>query len=106
MKLLPFIQGEVATYDLRDKLRKIHGFLTYLTEKFRCISLSREAKIDVILTGWDKLFGILTNEAIIKNDKNLKNILLKIVVVRESVKKVCIAKYIQQCRYLYFVALL
>ena len=64
----------------------------------------KRAKTNVLLTFWDKLFGILMSEAIAKSDEKLKKVLHDVVVVPSEVKDSLLGHWIIKCQQLHAIA--
>jgi len=58
----------------------------------------------VLLTFWDKLFGILMKEAIAKSDEKLKKVLHDVALVPNEVKDSLLGHWIIKCQQLHAIA--
>lgn len=65
---------------------------------------TKYAKVDVLMTYWDKLYGQMQLKATATNDTKAKETLKEIALVPTSVKRKLFTFYVKKCRELHNVA--
>ena len=63
-----------------------------------------EAKIEILITYWDKLVNRLMLQSGFKNDPHMKELISKFILINDNVRKACLRKFISQANLLYAVA--
>ena len=66
-------------------------------------STIREARVDLLVTLWHKIFGDLLGKASKNNDKLLTKVCKNITRVPKSIQRACLTTYVNKCIELYKV---
>ena len=92
--------------DCIKKMRNFYYQMMFIQKRLRHKLETQDAKIDVIMNYWDKIYGKMQLKATKNNDKKANLLLKKMVLVSHDVKYHCIRKYIKKCKELHAIAFL
>lgn len=66
--LKPFLQENIDLERMRIYVRKFYKDITYMQKRIRDQMTTADAKVEVLLNYWDKMFGQIQGEASKKKD--------------------------------------
>ena len=93
-----FIQDNVMPDLTAQKIKDFIVKLNFIYKKMQRQILQKQGKVDVLLTYWDKMTGMLQQQASKIKDKNTVNLLRKIIMVPLNVKTYVFHQYVIQCK--------
>ena len=102
--LKPFILRMLGMEICVEKMKHFYNKMIFIQKKLIDKLESRAAKIEVMLTYWDKLYGKLQIKCTDRGDKKGNILLSKICTVPREVKYAILKKYITKCAELHAVA--
>jgi len=105
-KLKVFLIDNYQNENAKIKVREFYKNITYMQKRIRDQFLKKDAKAEILVNYWDKLFGLLQIRASELNDKCGKDLCRNLIVVPKEVRWAVLRSYVDRCQELNAIAFL
>jgi len=105
-KLKFFLIDNYQNENAKIKVREFYKNITYMQKRIRDQFLKKDAKAEILVNYWDKLFGLLQIRASELNDKCGKDLCRNLIVVPKEVRWAVLRSYVDRCQELNAIAFL
>ena len=91
-------------YTFTYKTAKVFELVSFMQKRFRCRLSTHEAKLDILISIWQRLLGKLYFQNLAVKDKKVKVMIQYIVQVKEEIRMAALLKYLRGCKALNDIA--
>ena len=97
LSLKEFLLDNMNKENLRIKLRTLYKKISFMQRKMRARFQTKGAKVEVLITYWDKIYGQSQLKASKTKDTEVTEMLMKLNTVPQAVRYECFWQYIRKC---------
>jgi len=105
-KLKVFLIDNYQNENAKIKVREFYDNITYMQRRIRDQFCARDAKAEILVNYWDKLFGQLQTRASELKDKCGNDLCRNLIVVPKEVRWAVLRAYVDRCQELHAIAFL
>ena len=105
-KLKIFLIDNVYNESAKIKVREFYGNITYMQRRIRDQFFKKDAKTEILVNYWDKMFGQIQTRAIELKDKVGNDLSRGLILVPKEVRWAVLRQYVDRCQELHAIAFL
>lgn len=104
--LKPFVEEVCYRERMKELCRVFYTRVVFMQKKIKSQIVIRDAKVEVLVQYWDKVFGQLQKKASKSKDNATNKLCKKIILVNKVVQRHILMAFVNKCRELHSIAFL